>query len=521
MSITLEQKQRNVIPRWRSFEETIETNELAASTGSEETVGNAPADISEQLTAWLENRTLSFAGDLLSAALATRQADVARDAAEYVLGASVDAESPLSKIAKRVLNWSEIREQSLDEGPQGDPTGSVQNARIKRLRHSLRAFPRDAIAWTDLARLYTILGINDKARRAIQTACSLAPQNRFVIRSAARFYAHLGEMDSAHSLVLNSGACKHDPWLAASEVALSSLAKTWARSAQSGLAMISGGNFSDFEITELATAIGTLDHSHGQERKAKKLIKRGLVAPNDNSLAQAKWISRSISGLGLDVKVLDFKVPRQFEASAYEFFSLGRWAESFKSALSWCRDEPFSSRAAKMACYVSATMLEEYEIAARIADIGLISSAEDEVLINHKAFCFASLNWLDKAEAELAKLKSMQLEDTSRVTWLANHGLISFRLGNIDKGREWYLEAVDLARSIENEEYRTTALLFWAREEALKGTELCPFLFEGLHKRIDPKKSPDKAAVLERIESRYVARPGHGTLAHQIDISSL
>lgn len=521
MSITFEQKQRNVIPRWRSFKETIETSELAASTGSVESTGDVRADISEQLNAWLENRTLSFAGDLLSAALATGQAEVGQEAAEYVLGTSTDAESPLSKVATRVLNWSAVREPAADDESQLEPSQSVQTERIKRLRISLRAFPRDAIAWTDLARLYTILGLNEKARRAIQTACSLAPHNRFVIRSAARFYAHIGEMDSAHSLVLNSGGCRHDPWLAASEVALSSLAKTWARSAQSGLAMISGGNFSDFEITELATAIGTLDHSHGQERKAKKLIKRGLVAPNDNSLAQAKWISRTMSGLAIDVKVLDFKVPRLFEASAYEFYSLGQWAESFKSALSWCRDEPFSSRAAKMACYLAATMLEEYEIAAKIADIGLIASAQDEALINHKAFCFASLNWLGKAEAELAKLRNLQIEDTTRVTWLANHGLISFRLSDIEKGREWYLKAVELARSIDNEEYRTTALLFWAREEALKGTSLTPPLFEALHRRIDPKKSPDMAVLLERIESRYIQRGDHERALYELDISSL
>jgi tetratricopeptide (TPR) repeat protein len=363
-------------------------------------------------------------------------------------------------------------------------------------------FPRDAIAWVDLARMYTVLGLNEQAEKAIRIACNLAPQNRFVIRSAARFYAHIGEMDRAHDLVLSSGACKYDPWLAASEVALATLAKRYPRSATTGLGMISGGDFSDFDITELATAIGTLDFMNGQNHKAKKLVRRALVAPNDNSLAQAKWISRTMSGLPIDVKVSEFQIPRQFEASAYETFSLGQWRESLSASLNWCKDEPFSSRAAQMACYIAGALLEDYDFCVRIANFGLVANPEDEMLINQRAFCFASLDRIDLATEELARLKGATLTDNGRITWYANHGLVAFRSGRIDEARVWYLKAADLAASVENARYYTTALLYWAREEALRDTAACPELIERVRRKIDPRKDPDFDFILKRIESR-------------------
>ena len=43
-------------------------------------------------------------------------------------------------------------------------------------------------AWVDMARLYTILGQLEKARRAIDNARAIAPEDRFVLRSSARFF---------------------------------------------------------------------------------------------------------------------------------------------------------------------------------------------------------------------------------------------------------------------------------------------------------------------------------------------
>ena len=69
--------------------------------------------------------------------------------------------------------------------------------KIRFLRSVLRDWPRNAICWTQLALSYSRLGINKKAERCINIALSLAPHNRYVLRSASRFFVHIDESPRA------------------------------------------------------------------------------------------------------------------------------------------------------------------------------------------------------------------------------------------------------------------------------------------------------------------------------------
>ena len=42
----------------------------------------------------------------------------------------------------------------------------------------------------NLARLYTSLGVQEKASRCMRAAPSMAPENRFVLRAASRLLQH-------------------------------------------------------------------------------------------------------------------------------------------------------------------------------------------------------------------------------------------------------------------------------------------------------------------------------------------
>src|SRR5205823_4591050 len=107
--------------------------------------------------------------------------------------------------------------------------------------------------WVDIARHYSIMGFNEQARRAIQKGVALAPENRFTLRSAARFYIHIGDPEVAHDILKRSEKTKSDPWLLAAEIAAATVAGRTSRLVRRGRGFLD--THPPFQATELASAI--------------------------------------------------------------------------------------------------------------------------------------------------------------------------------------------------------------------------------------------------------------------------
>ncbi len=119
--------------------------------------------------------------------ISARDSDV-NEAAEYILSHS--GSKTITAVATRALGLPVLREAySSDQLVSAHHyLISEQSAKVAFLRKRLHSYPENAIAWIDLARAYTILGHIDAGRRAIKIALSLTSENRFVLRSAARFF---------------------------------------------------------------------------------------------------------------------------------------------------------------------------------------------------------------------------------------------------------------------------------------------------------------------------------------------
>jgi tetratricopeptide (TPR) repeat protein len=466
MSAFLEDQDRNVIPRWRDFRSTVEMGELDIAATKRETLVSIP-DLTELSVDWQQNRSRSFAGDLISAALVSGNLEVAREAAEYIISSDADNRSPLNVLAQRVLSRGSVPEHFGIESPDlrveqaNQPSKIIATARKRLVEH-----PHDAILWMDLAYMYAVRGINDKAERAVKVALGLAPLNRFVLRSAARFFVHRNRLDIAHDLIRNSPRLRYDPWLLAAEVSIALSAKRSPRSVKEGLELVNSGNFPNGDITELTSAIGTLEFNSGSNSKAKKLFRKALLKPNDNSLAQAKWISKEMNGLQVDVQVRDFQVARPFEATAYESYARNEWARALECSLKWLGDQPFSSRPAALASFLASGIFENFAHSEAIAKFGLVANPNDPSLRLTLAFSYASLNMPQDAIAELNKLKN-----PDSLAWVdagisANRGLVAFREGNAELGRKFYSDAVEITERSDDNNNRASALLYWAQEEA-------------------------------------------------------
>jgi tetratricopeptide (TPR) repeat protein len=427
-----------------------------------------PRDLTSVIADWEQNRSISFAGDLISAALVSGNLAAARDASEFVVSSPGEDVPQLRALARRVLG-NELRTQpkiavnldlSCGRALQGSPE-------ISLARKRLRNYPSDAVLWMDLAYFYAGRGLPKKAERAVRIALNLAPGNRFILRSAARFFIHIDRPDVAHDLIRRAPAYKGDPWLLAAEISVAQVARRTPWSVRESFSLLAAEKFGPHQLSELSSALGTLEFHSGNSNKAKKLFRRSLIQPNDNSLAQARRIWPDVWGTPADFNVDQFKIDRPFEAQAYEALGREDWVTAFFASLEWLADQPFSSEPVRLASYLASTVFEDFERAEALLNFGLVANPEYQVLRVGLAFCYASTGRRNEAYSELAQIKVPGAEDWVGAAVEANYGLLAFRGGNVEAGRKHYGAAVRMADLIEDKRTKLSALVYWANEELI------------------------------------------------------
>jgi tetratricopeptide (TPR) repeat protein len=317
--------------------------------------------------------------------------------------------------------------------------------------------------WVDLAREYVILGQNRHALYAIRAAVALAPMNRFVLRSAARFHLHEGDPERAHDLLRRSPLAQRDPWVLAAEIATATVADRTSSFTKVGRRMIGGERLAAAHITELASALATLEMDAGNRRRSRKLFLQALAAPTENTVAQASWASRHAHVLEFEPEYLD--LPRTFEAGAWENYRGQDWSSAVAEAEHWQLDEPFASRSAMFGSFLASVALEDYARAVLFAQRGLQADPRNIVLLNNLAFALASSGRTLEARAALTRIPVADLDVDNRVANLATSGLVAYRHGDPAAGRALYEQAIQLAETAGLREKRAWAMLFLAREE--------------------------------------------------------
>lgn len=232
---------------------------------------------------------------------------------------------------------------------------------------------------------------------------------------------------------------------------------------KNGRAMIGSGQFAPAHISELASAIATLELVHGNRPAARKLFRTALIDPTENSVAQAAWAAREAKASGVDAAVLD--LPRTFEARAWDLYGRHNWSGAIAEVDLWLLDEPFASRPAVFGSFAAAVALGDFESGANFAKRGLIANPAEFLLLNNLAFSLASQGHVTDAQSVLSRVDITDLDAGEKVAFLATSGLLRFRSGDHDAGRMLYLKAADwaLRNGFVNEE--GWARVFLAREE--------------------------------------------------------
>jgi tetratricopeptide (TPR) repeat protein len=477
MDIENADKDRKVIPRLRDFKTTLMLGEL--NSASPVVVNNIPleASIDDELEDWKNNRTLSFAADVVGSGFVLGQTDKVQEAADFILSDKAKANELQRRIARQVKGHSDFTHLSNVKELPDSSDSMIEHSRkqVRIYRHQLIQAPHDPIRLVELAREFATLGSLKKALRAMDIAVALAPTNRFVLRSATRLYVHADEIDKAHFILKKAPSLRFDPWLLAPEIAIASLRDQTSRHINIGLKQIANTNFNPFDLSELASAIATIEMENAKSRNARKLFRQALRCPTDNSIAQVEWASHSIANFDIDLH--EFDVPRNFEALASDFYQKGKWDMAIAQGKSWILDQPFAITPIVFTG-VTASNIEDFTLSEKIYKFGLRANPDNTMLRNNLAFVLASNNIPDEAENELSLIERSSLSISEKIVTTATEGLIKFRKGLYQEGREQYLNAIKIAKENNEPVYAFKALAYLSREELIAGTELANKSYE-------------------------------------------
>lgn len=458
------EKHRNVIPGWRNLRETGQAGELGGfrkwmlESDSEEAV--------VLRRDWTEKKTLGRAADILAASVhLLLDEDLVTEAREEVLKSRDEAPTFLAQLAGNIKQ-EEIHAGVLFHAAQD--VFAKARTRVQLLRRALVENPRNGILWCELALEYSVLGSLDKAGRAMEKALFLAGQNRYVLRSAARYYLHVGDVERSHDLIRKSDLVKFDTWVAASEIAIATLRERQSRFTKHWIDVIRKDGGRRTGITELATAIGTVEWMHGSRKGAKDFLNRGLIEANDNSLAQIQWISQQDTTVRLEL--VDSSVTVGFsETLAKEAFTAERFDESLSHALDWHRSLPFAERPIFMGTHIASVFTKEYDKSIQLAKEGLRSNPKSAAMWNNLAYAAALANNLEEADRAIAMGRVLMDTLRDKACIEATSGLVAFRRGDTETGRLAYERAMSIATEEKEEGLKELARVNMLWEQARAG----------------------------------------------------
>jgi len=505
MSVWKKKEKRDVIPRWRhsrdiaTFVDATNPKMVkpsAIKTGIERPPLEVLADFSSS------KKPLVWA-EALSSALANRDFDDAITIINSKKSLDLSRFALLQEVSDPAfvdrLRSAQIKDRS------GVPTGIEDSkqgiAQLRKAREAIRVYDSNALAWLDLARAYAINGDLDRSERGIWTALHFDSNNRWIVRSAARFFIHREKADAAVRVIEQAAGYRNDPWLVSAHIAVSHASGKTSHLVRRAKTLFEDDNFRPKHLSELGIALATLENeaSFGS-RIINKLAKRSLRDPTENAVAQAEWIE-SVGGKALGASDAAQRVRNAFEARSKELEKAMEWQAAANEIFHWLCDQPFSSRPAIDGSYIAATFLQDYELAEKFAKVGYQANPEDPLIRNNYAVALAERGDLAKARRVFGALGDpggKGFEETYRAT----EGLLRYREGRIEAARECYEKSRAAFENSEDVRSTLLSLVFQTSEELrLENYDDAANLLKQGEDIAKSTQNRDLLAVLQRIRA--------------------
>lgn len=456
MALFIDKSDRLIIPLWREFNKSLfELNPIGQYKHPE-----IRGDIQEYLTEWNVNKSIVTAGELISAAIVNgiTEETAVLQAARYVVDYPLKAPQALVNASKGML--------SIPIPLEGDQKERFSiYAKIAKLKKLLSDYPTAAIFHIEIAREYMLLGQLNLAEKHIKIALYFDRNNRFVVRSAARFFIHMEDGDRAVDVLRRSELTKVDPWLMASEISVSKQFKKRSPNLKKAIQLIDSKNFSNFDLSELCGTIGMEELDNNSFKNGRKLFNQSLLAANDNSFAQAQWVVRNKN---LDLLFPNMPINVNYkEALTYDKFFAGDYKSALRYAIEWQDEMPYSLKCAMFGSEISTVFEKDYKTSIQLLDKYLRTNQHNKAALNDLAYAYALnndiVNAQKKIDAAIKEVDETNL-DLADICLIATQGLVFFRAGNAELGSDLYEKAIDISKKLPEHTMLHSAQLNYARE---------------------------------------------------------
>lgn len=469
MTLFVAKSERRILPRWRDSRRIEASADLQSLKPQSVVAYDVTLGLPELAQHFALEPNLGTAAEVISAALLAGEKQRAVEAAEFVLERQDEAPKTLLSMASGLITEGQPFRQHLD------------NDRIKvaQTRRLLRLNPKNPVLWSDMARHYAAHGDRERAKRCMKVALSLAPNHRWMLRTAARFMVHHGDPVAAQQLLVRHPKTKSDPWLLAAELACAQVAgrppKFWRQAKE----FVRTHSVPPRHLSELATAVAMMELEGGARKLARRLVQKGLVDPTENTLAQVFWATenRHLSD-GFELDLLVRTLDDAYEADYQLGIANGDINSALESARTWHDDEPFAARPCMEIAYV-ATLLDDYATTLDMeACVRTIDGQIPLTLELNAVFAELSaggLSWQkDARRIEYIRSRLLAIIASDGVDpyhAIADWGLWNYRYGDPRVGREAYQAAISAALKQHRNEAAAAAAIFAAREAILADDE--------------------------------------------------
>ena len=501
MNVNAPDKERRLLPRWRALPESAQQGELQFSHRSKgkPVITESTNQLDVLVARWQKERNIENAVELISTGVVVGINDEVENAAKMLVDLNKEIAPAIVKASKNLLGITTNKDTFNDSILIGNENLFAIYRKISNFKGRVRTAPRDAISWVELARLYTVLGQTESASRCIEVAISLAPDNRFILRSGSRFFVHSNDVDKGLYFIRRSKAIKKDPWLQAAEISLSEIAETSSRYLKKGISSVLNDEWEPRHSAELSGAAATMLRKEGNIKKARKLIKLSIRNPNENALTQAAWAS--INGWAQEIPLQTLKSCFAYEALALHERHAMRWERAVNACINWGHMEPTSSRPLIFGVFISLVALEDGDKAIYFMEKVQQLKPSDYMVTNNLVVAHAYKGDIKQALDISKNLNLSQAAKDKKPVYLATKGLVAYRTHDLGNGRNLYFDAIKAANTPNLRETKALAIWHMLREESKLGTPELEKLVDHVSRRFKDVISayPEISALKQKI----------------------
>ncbi len=456
-------KRSLVLPKWREYNNAIKSKELLVPRQDKFEINQFTRDlIAKRKEDFYSYPSVYKASDLMGASIVVNDFETAREMAKYLFKKG-NVELPTLNLCKKILNMK-----------INDKFDIKTDEKISYYKNKIIKHPHDSICWMELARLYTIKGQIHKARKSVIVSVNLNPVNRYIVRSGARFFIHIGELDAALFYVKKALKSIRDPWIKALEVSIGHKLKKDFGKIRKHLPLDLPYE-KIIHYSELFESCGMLELESGNIKNAKKDFRIAWKNPSESVIRHGEWVIRNkLQSLKSDSN-LDYN--NSNEALAWHYYYNYKPKESLERILAWELEEPYSSSPCVLGAYIE-TNLGRHDKAIKIAKRGLETNPTKFMLINNLCYALLRKNKIDEVQNCFRNVSPNKLKEEELLFYYATNGLYEFKKGNVSKGRELYMKCFEKCKIFKNNKLLMNAKLNLAIAEVESKTDISHQLAE-------------------------------------------